>query len=394
MTNTSFILTPEEQLVLAALTLHPTTDEWLEIETLAGEVRDWDYVARTAIKCGMGPLLHSKLPHLKNGELIPPEVQKKLHNAYLRTLARGMRIYNGFKEVGHALNKHQIPFVVLKGVQLAETLYKDIGLRQLSDIDLLVAVEDGERSLEILNALGYQSYAKQTVQSRFIEKNLEIVHYTPVCKEDILVEIHIKLHRKSPLYRFNIPSMIQQAVPTMIQGVPCSVLNTYDLLIHLCMHADKHFRSGFVQFTCYSDIVNLWKQLSIATQWQPFIDRCEFHQCKEAVIDQLYLLHHFCGLSLPSPLNDTKQAIPKKDLLRFVAILRGKRHTANTFLLALNARQGFEHTGLWLRYLLDMLHPEKDFMIARYKIKNPAMYRVYYLKRYWDGFLSLINKLN
>ena len=377
-------LTPGEHLVLAAMKLKPSARDIARMEAYVNEVTDWEYVTQLAIDRGIGPMLNHKIPMLINKHLIPADAQQRLQQSYLRTLARGMRLYEAFREVGTALNKAGIKFVALKGVYLAEALYQDIGLRLFSDIDLLVAEEDGERALEVLRGKGFTSHGEETVQTRFIEEHMEVVHYLPMVKGDVSVEIHIKLHRDEALYRFNIPQMLHDVESVQISEIQASVLRFYDLLIHLCVHADKHFRNGYVQFTGYCDILNLALKHQDKIDWDAFQGRCKMHGCEDAVFAQLKLLESFHDLEIPIYEIKTALIDTEKDEFMFKAYLRGQKMIPG-YLTQL--RKTFKrYPTLWgkIRYVWGLTFPEKAFMVNRYKIKNPANYRVYYFVRVWD----------
>lgn len=385
-------LTPEEKLVLAAMKLKPTAEELARMERLVAEVQDWNHCTRLAIDRGIGPLLNHKIPMLGNSHLIPTDAQARLQQSYLRTLARSMRLYEAFREVGTALNEAGIKFVALKGVYLAEALYADIGLRLFSDIDLLVAEEDGERSLEVLRKVGYESPKNTLLITEFVEKNKEIVHYNPIVKGDVAVEIHIKLHRTSRDYHFNIPAMLADAVPAVIYGIPAFALEPTDLVIHLCVHADKHFKMGHMQFTGYLDIINWLEKPNL--DLNKLLERCKIHQCELSVMNQLKLLSEFCGLNnlVDDEFNLKNLSLTTFYKTRFLSILRGKKIKGNYLMALLNEYSRFGKPQFFLRYIWDIIHPDKSFMIQRYKIKNPANYRVYYLVRYWEGLLALLKK--
>ena len=386
-------LTPEEQLVLAAMKLKPKAEELARMERLVAEVQDWNYCTRLAIDRGIGPLLNHKIPMLGNSHLIPTDTQARLQQSYLRTLARSMRLYEAFREVGTALNKAGIKFVALKGVYLAEALYEDIGLRFFSDIDLLVAEEDGERSLEVLRKVGYESPNKKLIISKFVEKNKEIVHYDPIVKGEVSVEIHIKLHRTTRDYHFNIPAMLANAVPAVIYDIPAHVLQPIDLIIHLCVHADKHFKQGHVQFTGYLDIINRLEKYDLSLN--ELLERCKMHQCEVPVMNQLSLLSEFCGLNyLPEQNNTTNNLkLKSSDIEQFLKIFRGEKIAGYHLAVTMNDYRRLGKPMQFFRYIWDIIHPDKTFMLYRYKIKNPANYRVYYLVRYWEGAKALLKSV-
>ena len=74
---------------------------------------------------------------------------------YFATARRNLLAFNALARVIEHLNAHGIPNILLKGVALALTLYKNEALRPMGDVDLLVRWDDVPRTVELLRELGY-----------------------------------------------------------------------------------------------------------------------------------------------------------------------------------------------------------------------------------------------
>ena len=316
-------LTPGEHLILAAMKLKPSARDIVQMEADANNVTDWDYVTQLAIDCGIGPMLNHKIPMLSNKHLIPAEAQQRLQQSYLRTLARGMRLYEAFREVGTALNKAGIKFVALKGVYLAEALYQDIGLRLFSDIDLLVAEEDGERALEVLRKNGFRNTADKMFQTEFVRKRRKMEDLSTMIKGGISIGLHVRLHSENPDYQFNIPAMIRDAEPVSISGVETYTLNAYDCAIFIAVHAEKHFYKRHFQLNGYGDLVNLIDALEEKFVLKEFKERCHLHKCINVVFKHINLADIFIHFDTMLNWHDIKINVDK-DVNTFIQYFMGK----------------------------------------------------------------------
>ncbi|HDN64899.1 MAG TPA: hypothetical protein ENF23_01160, partial [Methanosarcinales archaeon] len=151
-TGTQFL--SKEELVL----LHGarTDDADLHgIRDALGSEPDWEYLTRNALYHGVAPLLYRNLEGIDDVSLVPERVTAVLRERYYITLARNMIHYD---ELGTALRVFAdagIDVIVLKGGALAETVYRDIGLRPFSDVDILVREEDLQRAKEVMTKIGY-----------------------------------------------------------------------------------------------------------------------------------------------------------------------------------------------------------------------------------------------
>ncbi len=111
---------------------------------------------------GVGPLLYW---HFKDGtwpEEMPLVVREHLTKSYYNTLAQNTLMYKELARILETFAAEEIPVIVLKGAALAATVYEDIGLRPMGDLDLLVRPEDLRRAWKAMSALNYQVLAANT----------------------------------------------------------------------------------------------------------------------------------------------------------------------------------------------------------------------------------------
>jgi hypothetical protein len=361
--------TPEEKLMLTCLKIYPDKSETEQLDALLPLIQDWGRLIANMMDRGIGPLFFSKLSRLTNRVVIPARQQAQLQQAYYKTMARGAVLQKHFREVGETFNAHHISFVALKGIYLSEWLYGDIGLRQFSDIDVLVREQDGEKSLEILSSLGY--VPADTGETDFVKQQQEIIHYLPMIKEGVSIEIHIKLHRDAESYRLDNASLWKNAIPVTLQGMSIYALGKYDQLIHLCVHLDKHFKVGHVQFTCFMDIVNYPEKYANNFNWQEFITACKEYRCEEEVFRYLVLCHKFMHAYLPPEIQNAYGHLltPETETL-FFGYLNGTtqlhhQHGKHVPGHLRNVRQ-LKSFSDKIRYVRDVIFPPKAFMMQKY----------------------------
>lgn len=363
------MLSTEDKIMLACIKLHPTEDELLCLNSLIQSVVDWDYCINMIIDRGIAPLLFDKLPLLSAKKHIPAEVQVKLQQAYYKTLSRSMLLYDAFKKVATALNDNGVQVIALKGVYLSEWLYHDIGLRQFSDLDLLVLEEDGLKSQAILATLGYRAVESQAL-SEFVAAKSDFVHYAPMYLNDVSVELHIRLHKKSEDYDLDRVEVWRNAGKQTLNSVPVKVLDLYDLFIHICVHLDKHFKVGQVQFTSFNDVVNILSEKAAIFDWELLIERCVRYKCENLIFKYVTLVNKYCGVFLPdSILSEYKELLTPAFETRFIDYLQGKTfevHSKSAVPAHLSNLKLLNSFADYLRYFNDLLFPSKTFMMDKY----------------------------
>ncbi len=386
----------EDTLILSCIKIKPTPEELEQLNELIPLVQDWDYLINTIIDRGIGPLLYTKLSLLPNSSLIPEAVKINLQQAYYKTVSRSALLYEHFRKIAEAFVAQNIPLIGLKGIYLSEWLYQDIGLRQFSDIDLLVKEEDGEKCLAILEGIGYNPFTSSVKLSKFVEAQFDMIHYPPMFLNGVSIELHIKLHSKNQKYQVSVPALWKNAIPATIHGVNVQALNTSDLLIHLCLHLDKHFRTGHVQFTCFNDITNLLEKYGDTLNWNEFTDNCRLYSCEEIVFKYLVMVNKYMNAAVPIDIIQKYSILlSKQDEQLFVKYL--KYCDGVDSVKTLSGHYGYlknvESFSGKVRYILGVLFPPKAYMILIYQIKRPGLVLFYYPYRYWIGVRGVLRSL-
>ena len=138
-----------------------------------------------------------------------------------------LRVLEGMESGG-------VEIIPLKGAFLMNTVYPDVSLRPVGDLDLLARDEDLNRAMEVLDRLGYQSKSGEAVlPSGAIDDH----HHCPrVLSPDGSVELELHRHivrRKTPLY-FPIEGFWERSTAGEIKGRAVRVLAGRDLMTHLC----------------------------------------------------------------------------------------------------------------------------------------------------------------
>ena len=386
-------LSPENKLILSSVKINPLQADLDRIDKLITLIQDWEYFTNNIIDRCIAPLFLAKIPLLANAGLIPLHVKTKLQQAYYKTLSRNIVLYEAFRKIAIAFMSADIEIITLKGIYLAEWLYGDIGLRQMSDIDLLVKEVDGDKSLGILSEMGYSEYDDSVTD--FTKSKMDLVHYSPMIQNNISVEIHIKLHHNDVNYKLDIKDLWLNAQPVTINKTEVKTLQLNDLLIYICVHLDKHFKIGHIQFTSINDIVNILDKFADSLNWNRIEERCMQFGCENEFFKYIILVTKFFDVSIPSEIIQKYESfLLKKDIRMFYNYLSGYRNLTAIPTHVGNIKE-IDNLADTLRYLWDIIFPPKAFMIKKYNITHPTLFIFYYPYRYYiglKGFLFVLLK--
>ena len=125
---------------------------------------EWKLLARMgqADAEGVGPLLYW---HFRDGswpDVMPQVVRDHLMKTYYNTFAQNTLMYRELARILESFSEAGIPVILLKGAALALTVYEDIGLRPMGDLDLLVRPEDLRKAWQIMGKLNYEVLSANT----------------------------------------------------------------------------------------------------------------------------------------------------------------------------------------------------------------------------------------
>jgi hypothetical protein len=387
-------LSNEDKLILAAARLNPSDEEIHAIEELISAVNDWEFFTSSAIRNSVGPLVYKNFTYVKNYSSIPEFAISKLKQTYYISFNRNEIIYKYFRDAAKAISENGKSVIALKGIFLADKIYHDIGLRHMSDIDLLVKKEDAESCRDILNNIGFET--KERFKSEFIKSTHDTKHLPQLVKDNISIELHIKTHTDDCEYNVNIVDYWQNAVPDEISNTACLVLSPNNLLQHLCLHLDYHFKNGKIQMSSYCDITEVLKFYKNDISWDVFEQSCKNYNCSKNVYLQLYIAYKYFTASIPEYLQNKASGYADEQSERlFVAYLKGDNKEISNEIANSNIKKlrRVEGTGNKIKYLLNDIFPSANFMRSRYNIKNKSLLYWYYIIRLKTGIDGLFKHL-
>jgi hypothetical protein len=126
-----------------------------EIEGLARSV-DHDWLASAMDRARLLPLLGTRLVAAAP-DAVPSAFADAVQQALVQARRRAILVEQVALRLTRRLGDAGIPAVILKGPQLAQRLYGDVGMRASNDVDLLVAPHHFHAAIDALEGAGYRS---------------------------------------------------------------------------------------------------------------------------------------------------------------------------------------------------------------------------------------------
>ncbi len=300
-------------------TLHPdpeleTVLSWIGIPgtTISPPAQplDWRRLVKQVHALGLAPFLYKKLEPVPWLAAIPEEPLRALRNAYFASAARNIVLQSQLEELVRSLAQARIRPVVLKGAALANSLYHNIALRPMGDLDLLLRPDDVKPAIGILNSLGY--VLMETEQDRPDPFAPSFTGELVLCKDSplpVMVELHWQLipavtFRKAT--RLDTGKLWEHVAPLTVGMYEALQLTPEATLIHLCAHLGVH---SFRHFRGLLDVVLLTRELDVA-QWELFTGLAELFEVRTVAYVALTLVQRIFQAEMPAAV--IEQLMPSK----------------------------------------------------------------------------------
>jgi hypothetical protein len=312
----------EDLLLLRCCCINTDESTKGEINKIITDNLNWEYVFSMACLHNISTLLYKHLSCVQDPLLIPQQYLKQLKKSYYRTAYLNLVLSNEFIAICNSFASALIELMPLKGISFLNTIYHDIAMRHLSDIDILIKRECLEKAKKILENSGYASIST-TFHSR--DRHFHAIH----CKEmkgfNIVTELHWDIDFNDSPYRIKIDDVWNRAAIFNAQGCTYFNLSVEDTIILNCFHLlrDQQEHTRIISLKNICDISELIKKYGEQIRWEAIFDRAKKYKILRPVLLALTLAKQL--LSAPVP-DIIKEKLNEEQFEKnmFAALIREK----------------------------------------------------------------------
>jgi hypothetical protein len=390
MTDQLSQLTAEEKLLISLCRLDFSEEQKSEIRDLMNEIKDWDRFVRLVNEHGIIALSWYNITETDNSKNIPPEYLKILRYAYLKNLTHNTYLYDQLAKILGLIRDKDIKVVLLKGMALEKTVYGNQGLRQMTDMDVLV---DQNVVLElriIFMKNGFKSNPFKSPLYKYLIPYLN-THIPRLTKDDCHLEIHYKLFDQKD--NSLTEKLLELSTPIKIGDCNAFTPPLQLFFLYLISHLEHHTASGDSQLRMYTDLYCLLSYRFEEIINDQLISYASEVKMGKKVADMLYLLNIFWKIDYPDWLNKfISQYDHSQETEKFCRFLKqpkdnpDKRVSSNYF-KQITFIPGFFRKVL---YVTGFFFPSTGFMRNRYKTRSRAVAVLYYPVRWYETIRQLV----
>jgi hypothetical protein len=225
---------PEVDLMLCCARTYLTPPTRVRIRDIVTQGIDWQAFLQRATSHGVRPLVYQSL-HAICWEALPEAARQELSHFYSANSAKNRFLAGELLYILQLFEAEHILALPFKGPVLAAVFYGDLGLREFTDLDILVRERDVPRAREILSSQGYRS----NLGSAIITRDVNVDELLSVS-----TGISVELHWQFSPRRF-VPTIVAEDVwnsvrPCVILGREVWSFSSQDMFLFLAVHGGRH----------------------------------------------------------------------------------------------------------------------------------------------------------
>ena len=374
-------ISDEEHLLLELCRLEFSDEQINRIKSLLAVITDWPYFSNLANEHGVAALVWYNLEKYRLHSEIPEAAAYFLKCTLMRSLGRNTFNTESMGEVLRLLNAENIKIVILKGLALENSVYGNQGLRQMSDVDILINRDECIKARKILISNGYVSLP---VKSFFHKLILAYYgkHLPSLIKNGTSVEIHHELFggRKNLMTKM----LYDSSYMVEIKGEKTWFPQPQIFFLYLVKHLWLHEMNNESQLRLYTDLIVLIEKHNYEILNYNLLKCASDAGMSEILAWHLEPLRDVWDVSFPQWLNDFIDKWHNEDFIdRFFFFLRSPKNNppgdkSGFYRHILDDIPGFHRKFL---FILGDLFPTVSFMKNRYKCKSTWKVLLYYPHR-------------
>lgn len=257
------------------------------IGALSGKRND---IFDRALREGLTGFLFRAMESTQLSGLFPSDTVDRLASVYYSTVQKNLALEHELQRIVENTKPRGIDIVVLQGMALIQTVYADIGLRAMADIDLWVRGTDRPACFDILTSMGY---VQDTLYPGTFRNGTTVLD----------IHSHLfwadRIRSRNNMLSVDDGLIFEAAEPSHRKCLRALVLNPYDQVLYLGLHLLKHNADRLIWLV---DIKLILEHFD-AADWHKLAERAEFLGLAKSLAYILYLLTFLLQIQTPGELN-------------------------------------------------------------------------------------------
>lgn len=338
------------------------------------EDTDWQLLVKTAGHHGLAPLVFASLKKSGLISRAPKSATDTLRMAYVRASVANNQAFQELSVLVDCFERENIPLIVLKGGALGMTIYPEIALRPMGDLDLLTDPESVERAAQTLISQGYVAYAEMAdgFSNRFSVEQA----FLKMGNRPSQIDLHWHPFT-TPYYFERVPLgwFRQRTMEILINNRRAFAFSPTAQLLHLSAHYMMH---SYRRLIWSYDLALLVARYARQIDWEDLIESAAGFGLSQVLYEALSEVRERWNVDVPVASYERLRTIQMPWRGRMIFAAANKLSDAEMDVLkGLGLKGAGRKSAYWLR----VMFPSRGYMQTRYQINNRGLMPLYYLRR-------------
>jgi hypothetical protein len=346
-------MNPETNLIVLCARTFLSNSEAFVLRSALAEPLDWSVLESSAENHAVMPLVAYVLSQHGTG-LVPQDSWKRLQDR-LRCVARNNLAWvQEWLKVLEALAEAGIPVISFKGPTLGLMAYRNLALREFTDLDLLVQPCDVLKTRGVLVRIGYalDSVVSDDTDAALTRSSNRQISFANKKEREMMLDLHWGVLPEEFSFQLDVGQLFAFASVERHERISFLSVSPEHLLLLLCAHGTKHCWSN-LRWLCD---VACHVRSNPNLNWDLCIRLAEPAGCELVLKHSLLLIRQVLGLELPEPINryassDTKAHVLARKAQSFLFRENEDRsrylNDRTRYLEVLRYRLAFENGSHW-----------------------------------------------
>ena len=288
--------TREFQLLLRCARTQPHV---ISITDLVNEGVNWQILLRLAEQHRVRPLLFQSLKSAC-WDAVPKATQLELERFNRANVQKNLLLTGELLRLIDRFEQNEIPIAAFKGSVLAESVYRDLSLREFCDVDIIVQPGDVPKAEDILVADGYRAQFPDR-EFRYAFQNYQGQYAFRHGHTGIVIDLHWRLSCQGVPFALQSPDIWPRLEKVTIAGRNIPTLAQDDLALLLAAHGTKEGWRSLIWVCDFAELLRNHRDIG----WIAVLDRAGRSHSSRSVCLAIALASTLLDAPVPAPMIDT-----------------------------------------------------------------------------------------
>jgi hypothetical protein len=285
---------PEEELLICCARTSIDQEKTRQIKSIVQKNIDWSFLIQTALEHGVISLLYQSLKKTCP-DSVPADVLNQLRDYSIANTIRNMSLTEELFRILQIFESHNIPAIPYKGPVLAASVYRDIALRQFTDLDIIIHEKDVLRAEELLVSRGYSpEFRLNGKQGRFfirLQRDCKFFHNNG----KFITEIQWGVTQRYFPKIFDTEQLWERLETVSIDGKNTKTFSSEDMILILCLHGYYHCWERLVWICDLAEFIRVHQNMD----WKGIMEKAHAGGYERILLLGLLLSNDILNSNIP-----------------------------------------------------------------------------------------------